>query len=200
VEEREEYTRLNAMWSGDEFSPALSRMKHYKAAGEDGIVAEFMKIGDKKVHDCVLLLLNAVWRLECCPVRWTRAMAWPIYKAGARSEPSNYRLITLLSVVCKVFERWRFKTHPVKSQVMCCCETPAQRGSRAMKEWWLMNQSVKEVLLYVYLGIIPTIDIDFTQHIKVTLQAAHRQGREALLLGARRGELHPQTARHLIPY
>jgi hypothetical protein len=52
----------------------------------------------------VLLLLL---RLECCPVRWTRAMAWPIYKAGARSDPSNYRywLITLLSAVCKVFER-----------------------------------------------------------------------------------------------
>jgi hypothetical protein len=40
-----------------------------------------------------------------------------------------------------------------------------------------------------------TTDIDFTQHIKVTLQAAHRQGREALLLGVRRGELHPVRAR-----
>ena len=64
-----------------------------------------MKLGGKEVFDCILLLLNAVWRLECCPVRWTRAMAWPIYKAGARTDPSNYRLITLLSVVCKVFER-----------------------------------------------------------------------------------------------
>jgi hypothetical protein len=33
------------------------------------------------------------------------------------------------------------------------------------------------------------------QHIKVTLQAAYRQGREALLLGVRRGELHPERAR-----
>ena len=53
----------------------------------------------------------------------------------------------------------------------------------------------KEVQLYVYLGIILTVDIDFTQHTKVTLQAAHRQGREALLLGVRRGELHPKRAR-----
>ena len=104
-EEREAYTELNAMWSSDELGPALKQMKHYKAAGEDGIVAEYMKLGGKEVFDCILLLLNAVWRLECCPVRWTRAMAWPIYKAGARTDPSNYRLITLLSVVCKVFER-----------------------------------------------------------------------------------------------
>ena len=64
-----------------------------------------------------------------------------------------------------------------------------------MNEWWLMNQKIKEVPLYVYLGIILTPDIDFTQHIKVILQAAHRQGREALLLGVRRGELHPVRAR-----
>jgi hypothetical protein len=58
-----------------------------------------------------------------------------------------------------------------------------------------MKQSIKEVKLCVYLGIRPTVDIDFTQHTKVTLQAAHRQGREALLLGVRRGELHPKRAR-----
>jgi hypothetical protein len=51
---------------------------------------------------------------------------------------------------------------------MCCCEAPAQRESRTMTEWWLMKQSIKEVQLYVYLGIILAVDIDFTQHTKVT--------------------------------
>ena len=45
------------------------------------------------------------------------------------------------------------------------------------------------------LGIILTNTLEFGQHIKVTLQAAHRQGREALLLGVMRGQLHPQRAR-----
>jgi hypothetical protein len=64
-----------------------------------------------------------------------------------------------------------------------------------MTEWWLMNQSIVEVKLYVYLGIILTHDLDFKKHIDVTLQSAHKQGREALLLGVRRGELHPHRAR-----
>jgi hypothetical protein len=104
-EERELYTQLNAMIDGEEVKWALSSMKHYKAAGEDGMLAEYMKLGGNGVMECILLLLNAVWRLECCPTRWTRAMAWPIYKTGIKAEPSNYRLITLLSAVCKVFER-----------------------------------------------------------------------------------------------
>jgi hypothetical protein len=58
-----------------------------------------------------------------------------------------------------------------------------------------MNQSIVEVKLYVYLGIILTHDLDFKKHIDVTLQSAHKQGREALLLGVRRGELHPRRAR-----
>jgi hypothetical protein len=100
-----------------------------------------------------------------------------------------------LDLLTTYAKKWRFKTHPIKSQVMCCCESPTQRQSRTLKEWWLMNQSIKEVSLYIYLGIILTPDLDFTQHIKVTLQAAYRQGREALLLGVRRGELHPERAR-----
>jgi hypothetical protein len=103
AEERGAYTELNAMWSSDELGPALKQMKHYKAAGEDGIVAEYMELGGTEVFDCILLLRNAVWRLECCPVRWTRSMAWPIYKAGARTDPNNYRLqIADHSAVCRV--------------------------------------------------------------------------------------------------
>jgi hypothetical protein len=52
------------MWGrgSEEFGPALAQMKHYKAAGEDGIVAEFMNMGGKEVRECILLLLHAVWR------------------------------------------------------------------------------------------------------------------------------------------
>jgi hypothetical protein len=89
------------------------------------------------------------------------------------------------------------QTHPIKSQVMCCCETDAQRESCTMTEWWLMNQSIAEVKLYVYLGIVLTHDLDFKKHIDVALQSAHKQGRAALLLGVRRGELHPRRARLL---
>ena len=95
TEERGAYTELNAMWSGDELGPALKQMKPYnKAAGEGGIVAEFMKFGGKKVFDCILLLLILITQygveVYFCPVRWTRAMDWPIYKAGTRTDPSNY--------------------------------------------------------------------------------------------------------------
>ena len=32
-------------------------------------------------------------------------MAWPIHKKGDVTDPGNYRLITLMSVTCKLFER-----------------------------------------------------------------------------------------------
>ena len=42
AEERGAYTELNAMWSSDELGPALKQIKHYKAAGEDGILSEYL--------------------------------------------------------------------------------------------------------------------------------------------------------------
>jgi hypothetical protein len=46
---------LNAMWANEEFGPALAQMRHYKAAGEGGVVAGFMKMGGKEVCECMLL-------------------------------------------------------------------------------------------------------------------------------------------------
>ena len=36
---------------------------------------------------------------------WKRAAIIPIYKSGDKTVPSNYRLISLTSVICKVLER-----------------------------------------------------------------------------------------------
>jgi hypothetical protein len=71
--------------------------------------------------------------------------------------------------------------------------TPHPKQKKEAKP--IVINKIKEVPLYIYLGIILTSNIDFTQHIKVTLQVAHKQDREALLLGVRRGELHPERAR-----
>jgi hypothetical protein len=48
-----------------------------------------------------------------------------------------------LDILSKYASKWRFKPHPVKSQVMCCCETPEQKAGRRMSEWWLMNQKIE---------------------------------------------------------
>ena len=51
----------------------------------------------------LVLLFNMVWRVGVAPADWRKAQIIPIFKKGSRLECSNYRGISLLSVVGKVY-------------------------------------------------------------------------------------------------
>ena len=51
------------------------------------------------------VLCNSVWLSEKCPEEWSKGVITLLYKDGDVRDPLNYRGITLLSVVGKVFMR-----------------------------------------------------------------------------------------------
>ena len=48
-------------------------------------------------------LFSVIWQEEIVPRQWRDDLIVNIFKKGDREDPSNYRGITLLSVVGKVF-------------------------------------------------------------------------------------------------
>ena len=48
-------------------------------------------------------LFSVIWREENVPKQWREGLIVNLFKKGDREDPSNYRGITLLSVVGKVF-------------------------------------------------------------------------------------------------
>ena len=48
-------------------------------------------------------LLRVVWHEETVPRQWREGLIVNLFKQGAREDPGNYRGITLLSGVGKVF-------------------------------------------------------------------------------------------------
>ena len=49
------------------------------------------------------LLQPVIWREEIVPPQWREGLIVNLFKKGDREDPGNYRGITLLSVVGKVF-------------------------------------------------------------------------------------------------
>lgn len=87
----------------DEVQGAVLRLKLAKAPGSDGIVAEVLKRGGEQVASALHSLCAKVWRQEALPTDWSRGIIFPILKSGNEKDPSNYRGITLLSIVGKVY-------------------------------------------------------------------------------------------------
>ena len=62
-----------------------------------------LKYGGEKLWHCVWWLCKEIFQFKRIPTEWTRGLIFPIYKKGDKLDTNNYRGITLLSVVAKVF-------------------------------------------------------------------------------------------------
>jgi len=102
---RSEYLGCEAVRK-EEVVDALGKLKNGKASGVDEVTAEMLKIGDEYVEEWVWKLCAKAFECGRVPEDWKNAVIVPLYKGkGERSECKNYRGISLLSVVGKVYAR-----------------------------------------------------------------------------------------------
>ena len=88
-----------------ELSAALQRMGRSKTCGGDGITIDMLRMTFSVVGPHILNVVNSsIVRCELPPA-WQTAEVIPVHKGGDMHEPSNYRPISILSVVSKLCER-----------------------------------------------------------------------------------------------
>lgn len=89
----------------EELREVLEALKNGKAPGNDKITNEMMKnLGEESI-EVLLMILNKVWTNEKIPQDWGTALITPIYKKGDRKQCDNYRGITLLNTIMKIYEQ-----------------------------------------------------------------------------------------------
>jgi exonuclease III len=94
---------LNQPFSVKEVEGAISRMKNNKAAGKDGIKPEFLKIGKEALAPPLSVVLNMLFLDGTYPPEWSQGVIVPIFKAGDTMDASNYRGITLVPMLDKLY-------------------------------------------------------------------------------------------------
>ena len=86
-----------------EIEMALCVRKNNKTGGSDGLVGELLKYGGSGMVELLKQLFTVIWREEIVPPQWREGLIVNLFKKGDKEDPGNYRGITLLSVVWKVF-------------------------------------------------------------------------------------------------
>jgi hypothetical protein len=90
----------------DELKLEISRLKTKKAPGADGMPSIVIKNFPPAAIRFLADILNACLRIGFFPSAWKIGKIFPIAKPGKdSSSPGNYRPITLLPIVGKIFEK-----------------------------------------------------------------------------------------------
>ena len=104
-----------------------------KASGPDCIPVVFLKNCEPELSYILAELFNKCLKESCFPDCWKVSSVVPVFKnVGERSTAKNYRPVSLLSVVSKVFEKLvnnRIAAHLEK----CCLFSDFQYGFRSSR-------------------------------------------------------------------
>ncbi len=93
---------LNKDITIDELSSCIKRLKRGKSPGIDGILPDMIKDGGELVKQSLLWLFNCMLAGHF-PERLSVGLITAVYKSGDKSDMSNYRGITVGSVIAKLF-------------------------------------------------------------------------------------------------
>ena len=87
----------------DEIKTAIKNLKRGKSHGEDGILNEYIIEFSDILVPLFHKLFNCILDKGLVPNSWSSSIIVPIFKKGDHSDPNNYRGISLVSNVCKLF-------------------------------------------------------------------------------------------------
>lgn len=102
--------------SVDGIAKLINNLKLSSAPGPDNINAKVLKGTIATSSRILFIIFNQSLSTGILPSDWNISKVTPIFKAGNRSDPSNYRPISLTCIACKLLE------HIIYSNISCHLE------------------------------------------------------------------------------
>ena len=95
----------NVLFNPDDVHNLLCTIDPAKSSGPDNIPGRLLKEGAPWIAEPLARLFNMSMSSGQLPREWTRGNVTPIFKKGSKHIPSNYRPVSLTSLVVKIMER-----------------------------------------------------------------------------------------------
>ena len=83
----------------------IAKVKTAKSFGIDNISCYFLKLALPFIENSLAFMFNTSIQTSMFPDSWKIARVTPIYKNGDRTDESNYRPISVLPVISRLFEK-----------------------------------------------------------------------------------------------
>ena len=95
-------TSEGQIFSQQEMSVAIKKMKENKAADESGVIAEYLKALEVEEVEKLRGLMNGILNGADIPKEWKESRVKLLHKGGRTDELKNYRPIAIINITCKL--------------------------------------------------------------------------------------------------
>ena len=82
----------------------LKNLNHNKATGPDELPARVLKETAAEIAPIITHIFQQSYNTSKLPDDWLQALVTPIHKKNLKSDPANYRPISLTCILCKIME------------------------------------------------------------------------------------------------
>ena len=143
------YQELDMTINIEEVKSAIKDLKKGKSGGVDLLINELFVFDDAMLHPYLVSLFNFVFESGIFPEKWSEGLLAPLHKKGNKSSPDNYRGITLLSILGKIFTRIlnnRLDCWAEKYQIYIEAQHGFRRGRGTTDSLFILQQIINQVL------------------------------------------------------
>ena len=137
---------INGPFTEQEIIKVINKLKNNKASGIDLLLNEHLKSLSNTICPTIVNLFNLIFDTGMIPEIWTLGMIKPIYKnKGSTLDPANYRPITLLSCLGKVFTAAlnnRIQHFIDEHEIINNCQTGFQKGNSTIDHIFTLHSLI----------------------------------------------------------
>ena len=141
---------LNSNFTKDEILYAIDNLKRNKSPGSDLIPGDFVKQCKLQLAETLCDLYNYMIANKTFPSKWAEGVRSAVFKSGVRSDPNNYRGITILPIFEKIFEMIVCNRLEFLNEAFCKVDETNGgflKGRRTSDNIFILNGLIKRQLL-----------------------------------------------------
>ena len=121
----------------EEVKKKLSQINPNKAQGPDRVPAQILKELSEELALPLSILFNKSLETGELPADWKKAEVTAIFKKGTKSDPGNYRPVSLTCITCKLLEQFirdRVVQHMNENKLYSECQHGFRAGRSCMTQ------------------------------------------------------------------
>ena len=133
-----------------EIRQAVSQMQSGKSPGPDGLQVDIIKSLLGIISPLLHTLFNSIFNKGSFPSEWSKAIIFPLHKKGPLNDPSNYRGISLLNVMGKIFTKIlnnRLSQYVEEMNILSESQGGYRRGYSTIDQAFVLHALVQKYLI-----------------------------------------------------